>query len=197
LKTFKKLISLTTTGALLIATHGAFASIPNRTTNLDLSIVKPVHPINNSLFTAENIKKFCPEMTPTTDSMGLAVQIETGLEKKFENYLLKEAFMEQKTIKAINSKVEKVTKASLTLPSVGAHNKIVHKVNFNLRAVEREATAGYEGYFTATSTFRILTNDVVYVISKPINSSTDLALTNVSPMGQFTSTGNLQLTHRF
>ena len=125
---YQKFSKLTFLFVWLASTQLALASIPVHEQYLELSKVTPIYPVEDSIFTAENFKKYCPTMTPTTDPLALAQQIEVGFSQKLTDSFFRDTLMKQPGLKSINDQVEKVTNNSLVIAPSPGKPGITHKI---------------------------------------------------------------------
>jgi hypothetical protein len=174
-----------------------FATVPDAPSNFDISNVKPVYPIDDSIFSKENINKFCPSsLTPTTDQTNVATQLGTSISQKWADTYLKDALMQQSTFRHINNKVEEVSKKSITITSASP-SSIEQKINFNVKAIEGIAVAAYEGYFHSEAIYKASANSISWNFSKPVSRSTTLAICNTTSVSEFNPSSKFNLTYSF
>jgi hypothetical protein len=181
--------------AIVAMSIQTYAFIPPQDRCIDVKSIVQVQPLNDSLVTKEMVATYMPtNMTPGTDPNLFANQFTAGLGQRISDKLMKSDFFRHSSIGRVANDIEKATKQSFVyIPDRG----VTQKIDFKVKAIERTAEVAYEGYFKSTVTYIADQNNVVFVISKNLNPTTVLSLTNTSPMGQFNQSGMMVLTHTF
>jgi hypothetical protein len=156
-----------------------------------LTVVRPVTPYSDPLFTKDNINRYFPgNLTPTTNASAVASQIESGVGQKITDNILKTDAFKNSSLGRTTNKVEGLSQTSVGL---GGQSKI----SFKFKYVERQAVMTYEGAIKSEVIVAVDQSSFRWVLSKPLSPFTTLALTTVAQQSFSNPSTILSLSHSF
>jgi hypothetical protein len=173
----------------------ASAFIPPQDSCIDVHSIVVMQPLNDSLITKQMVSTYMPtNLTPTTDPNRFASQFEASLGQKITDQLMKSPMFKNSSIGQVTSSFEKVTQQSFTYhPDQG----VAQKFNIAVKAAERTASLNYEGFFKSSLTYASNASNMVWTVSKAVGQATTLSLTNTTPVGTFSPSSMISLSHSF
>jgi len=179
----------------LVVEDSASAFIPPQDRCINVQDVIVMQPINDSVLTKEMMVTYVPtNMTPGTNGDLILRQMEMGFGQRLTDRLMQTSFFKESTAGKVAAAVDRATKQSFEYrPNHG----VTQKVSVAVKAIERYVTVNYEGYLKTSLTYMPDSNSLTTVVSTPVGPATTVALTNISPMGQFIPGGMVSLVHTF
>lgn len=187
--------SVATMAVVLSPFASSLAAIPARVKSLDLNEFKP-RPVEITLFNKELLTTYLPKnLKPTRDASKLQTQIQNDVGQKVIDSFFNGEFFKKTSVGRLTHRVQEAAQQSVTL---GQTNEgIEQKVDFQLRAMERQAVVRYQGTLHSNLTFQMDTNTLSLAVSKPLGKATTLSLTNAMPLGANSTAGSINLTYLF
>lgn len=178
----------------LVFTNWSHALIPEHQKSIQFDHVIKANPVD-TMFSPKKWGEYLPPLSPTNNPEALQEQFSLGFTQKVTDRLLQSRTFKRSPLGKATDAVQQAAKQSVEFST--SPKGVTHKVDVDIKAIERIAHIRYSGYFNSNFTYVAEENILHTVISKPLGKNTVLSLRNVSPAGQIEQNGQLTLTHNF